>query len=558
MQSVPEFAPFANSFTAEMIAGEDLLELNDADLRELGIDKLGIRKRLIKKIRMLKSGRSAEDTTQSETDMTSSSMHLASIVAKYKRDRVELEVRESDSFKDLSARLANEFRLKSVRLRFKDEDGDLQLIRNDSDFFQVLQDVPRGESLVLYVTKGVPKANGKGKKGQSSNKTAKAAFTTSSAEFAMLEALADPTIVINDDCMVLCYNASAEKMFGYPKARVLGSNINMLMPDTYARKHDGYVANYLATGVKKVIGKTRMVMGKTNKGNMFAIELSVTEAKSEGGTRFIGTLRAADLEGGAGASTSLPPEVQRQITALESMQEAGVIIDVSGEVLYLNEAACNLTGYSKSELVGQNIDKCMPSPHRENHSFYLQRYVSTKVRRVMGSSRDVVMENKSGDALSVNLSLSEIVIGDDYYFVGLLRRSDGVTKTAGGKGNRRNAAVQMARKMINSVGVPAICINEKGLMQGFNAGAEKLFGYQLIEVLGRNVSMLMGPEHAEKHDDYLKAYLTTGVAKVIDKERILEAKTKAGKMKKIKLTVTELDTPEGEARLFIGMLHNVK
>ena len=45
---------------------------------------------------------------------------------------------------------------------------------------------------------------------------------------------------------------------------------------------------------------------------------------------------------------------------------------------------------------------------------------------------------------------------------------------------------------------------------------------------------------------------------MIGKERLLEAKTKSGKMKKIKLTVTELESGEGEARLFIGMLHSAK
>ena len=65
-----------------------------------------------------------------------------------------------------------------------------------------------------------------------------------------------------------------------------------------------------------------------------------------------------------------------------------------------------------------------------------------------------------------------------------------------------------------------------GVIQAFNKGAEELLGYALIDVVGRNVTMLMNDGDAVKHDEYLANYLKTGIAKVIGKERVLQAKHK--------------------------------
>jgi PAS domain S-box-containing protein len=60
-----------------------------------------------------------------------------------------------------------------------------------------------------------------------------------------------------------------------------------------------------------------------------------------------------------------------------------------------------------------------------------------------------------------------------------------------------------------------IVINDRGLIETFNRGAERLFGYPAGKVIGRNVSILMpSPDH-ERHDGYLARYLSTGDARII-------------------------------------------
>jgi PAS domain S-box-containing protein len=113
--------------------------------------------------------------------------------------------------------------------------------------------------------------------------------------------------------------------------------------------------------------------------------------------------------------------------------------------------------------------------------------------------------------------------------------------------------------MISSMTMPGIIINESGVIQAFNREAEKLLGYTLIDVVGRNVSMLMNDDDAAKHDGYLARYMATRESTIIGagKGRTVVAKHKSGKLFNMHLSVVEQEDEAGK-KLFTGMLHKTK
>lgn len=107
----------------------------------------------------------------------------------------------------------------------------------------------------------------------------------------IIDAAVDAVIMIDQHGVIQSVNRAFVRLFGYEDEEVIGRNVNMLMPPPYAEEHDGYLASYLATGRRKIIGIGREVIGKRKDGSVFPIDLAVSEAVV-GTTRvFTGTIR---------------------------------------------------------------------------------------------------------------------------------------------------------------------------------------------------------------------------------------------------------------------------
>jgi len=107
----------------------------------------------------------------------------------------------------------------------------------------------------------------------------------------ILNTVVDGIITISADGRIRDFNMAATKIFGYRLDEALGRNINILMPEPYASEHDGYIDNYLNTGVKKIIGIGREVTGKRKDDSTFPMELSVSQFKIAGEIQFVGIVR---------------------------------------------------------------------------------------------------------------------------------------------------------------------------------------------------------------------------------------------------------------------------
>src|SRR5258705_511017 len=109
---------------------------------------------------------------------------------------------------------------------------------------------------------------------------------------ALIETAVDGAILIDAGGVVLMFNPACEKLFGYCADEVIGKNVKMLMPEPYRHEHDGYVANYLDSRKPKIIGIGREVVGLRADGSTFPMDLSVGEAKHQGGgSIFVGIIR---------------------------------------------------------------------------------------------------------------------------------------------------------------------------------------------------------------------------------------------------------------------------
>lgn len=120
-------------------------------------------------------------------------------------------------------------------------------------------------------------------------------------------------------------------------------------------------------------------------------------------------------------------------------------------------------------------------------------------------------------------------------------------------GEAENAA--LFRLLVSTAADGILVIDESGTVRLYNEACERLFGYEPVEVLGRNISMLMPAPYREAHDGYLEHYRTTGERRIIGIGREVMAQRKDGSVFPIYLSVGEgmFDgTP-----LFVGIVHDI-
>jgi len=109
--------------------------------------------------------------------------------------------------------------------------------------------------------------------------------------------------------------------------------------------------------------------------------------------------------------------------------------------------------------------------------------------------------------------------------------------------------------VLNTVLDGIITIDQTGSIRSFNRAAERIFGYESQEVIGRNVNMLMPEPYHSAHDGYVHHYLATGEKKVIGSGREVSGKRKSGTTFPMELGVNEMQI-EGR-QLFVGMVRDI-
>jgi len=99
-----------------------------------------------------------------------------------------------------------------------------------------------------------------------------------------------------------------------------------------------------------------------------------------------------------------------------------ITIDERGIMQSVNPAAETIFGYSARELIGRNVSLLMSEPHRSIHDSYLSSYLSTGLRKIIGTGgREVTGQRKDGSTFPLELGVSEVYFGSQRFFIGMCR-----------------------------------------------------------------------------------------------------------------------------------------
>ncbi|MHB8172933.1 MAG: sensor histidine kinase [Nitrospirota bacterium] len=174
-------------------------------------------------------------------------------------------------------------------------------------------------------------------------------------------------------------------------------------------------------------------------------------------------------------------EVNRAI--LNTVLDGIITINSDGSVVIFNPAAEKIFGYSKSEVIGKNVNMLMPEPYRFEHDAYLKNYLTTGRKKIIGIGREVRGRRKDGSEFPLDLAVTEMRVGGKRMFTGIIRDLTDKTKA--------EEAVSRLAAIVESSTDAIIGKSLEGNIFSWNWGAEKMYGYKAGEAIGRHISLIV-------------------------------------------------------------------
>ena len=130
---------------------------------------------------------------------------------------------------------------------------------------------------------------------------------------------------------------------------MIGQNVKMLMPEPYHGEHDGYLANYKATGRPKIIGIGREVVGRRKDGSTFPMDLAVSESRLGGRRLFAGIVR--DVTEKKKTEEQLRHSEESFRLLVDNVRDYAITwLDTEGRIATWNAGAERLYGWSAAEV----------------------------------------------------------------------------------------------------------------------------------------------------------------------------------------------------------------
>ncbi len=188
------------------------------------------------------------------------------------------------------------------------------------------------------------------------------------------------------------------------------------------------------------------------------------------------------------------------LAALLATTVDGIIaIDPRGHVLLYNQACERLFGYRASEVVGQNVRMLMPDPYRQEHDEYIANYHRTGERRIIGIGREVVGLRKDGTTFPMYLRIGEGGPTGQRFFVGIIHDLSALRWET----EQREGADRLLAQIVQSSEDAITSVALDGTITSWNAAAERIYGFNAADAIGRHISIVLPPDRMGEDDEII-------------------------------------------------------
>jgi len=224
---------------------------------------------------------------------------------------------------------------------------------------------------------------------------------------AILDAALDCIVTISDDGRIVEWNGASERVFGYSRDQAVGRDLaELIIPPRHVEAHRAGMKRYLATGEGPALGKRLELEALRADATVFPVELAITAMRVDGRPHFTAYLRDVTDQSRARAAAL---ESEQRLRATYEHAFAGIAeVSPDGRFVRVNERFCDLTGYSRPELLARSFWEIGHADDNDAERERFRRHMAGEIEIYTVEQRYIHQE---GHLVWVELSASRVVDG---------------------------------------------------------------------------------------------------------------------------------------------------
>jgi PAS domain S-box-containing protein len=232
-----------------------------------------------------------------------------------------------------------------------------------------------------------------------------------------LETIPDAMVAVNADGIILQVNSQTEELFGYAHGKLIGQEIELLVPQRFRVQHQGHRASFATSPKTRRMGAGLNLKGRRRDGSEFDVEISLSPVPTEDGMvvlsairdisdrkRIEEELRQAHQELNRRTTQEIGKYRARLASIVDSSEDAIISKDLDGTITAFNRGAQKMYGYTSDEVIGKNISLLTP-PDRPDE---IPKILARIRRGEYITHYESVRITKDGRRLAVSISISPI------------------------------------------------------------------------------------------------------------------------------------------------------
>ena len=219
---------------------------------------------------------------------------------------------------------------------------------------------------------------------------------------------------------------------------------------------------------------------------------------------------------------------------LRFSNDAIVISDDSGEIVFVNGEAEKLFGYEERELLGRKIEMLMPEEIRHKHENQRRRFVKSPRARPLVSGLSLLGKKKNGETFEAEIALTPVKSDEGMLISSTIRDI-----------STDNTSEAYFRNLLESAPDAMIIVDGEGMIAIVNSQTENMFGYSRQELVGQPVEVLLPKEARQRHVALRKDYASNPRVRPMGSELQLTSRRKDGSELPVEISLSPVDDVSG-------------